>query len=70
MRSRSRDVRSTRREVQAMKRGGVGVMVGSFEHTDDCPCPDCAEDSPFPLKDGTQADPRQAWVLPSNEQEK
>lgn len=29
-----------------------------------------ASDSPFPLPNGTQADPRQAWVLPSNEQEK
>lgn len=73
MRSRSRDVRSTRREVQAMKRGEAysPLAPDSRLHRDNCRCFECDDtDTPFPLPNGTQADPRQAWVLPSNEQEK
>lgn len=69
MKTRSRDVRSTRREVNAMKRmefsddaikWQIDTVLDNMKH----------DDSPFPLPNGTQADPRQAWVLPSNEQEK
>lgn len=70
MKTRSRDVRSTRREVQAMKRLSNLMSLEQFEDEVLGGIDLWPEDAPFPLKDGTQADPRQAWVLPSNEQEK
>lgn len=63
MKTRSRDVRSTRREVQAMKRGEQRFTRGDVDSPMDSLL---SEDRPLP--NGTQADPRQAWVLPSNEQ--
>lgn len=63
MRSRSRDVRSTRREVYTAKRQHEALesLIDTSEELG-------LYDEPLP--NGTKVDPRQAWVLPSNEQEK
>lgn len=59
-----RSLRAQRKVVVESKRGHEALEA----LTEDAEELGLYEDSPFPLPNGTQVDPRAQWVMPSNEQ--
>lgn len=61
--TRSREIRAARHQVQAMKHGDFDDDYTS--HIEDLAA--AWDDSPLPLKDGSQQDLRQPWQMPEKD---